>query len=96
MLILRVRPILSMRKFAIPPLRKFMKIKSGQVCFVDGENTWENEKMKLFNSSSIQAKERKREKNSLTTLENFWCKLKWGGRALFIGEEPKISYKFND
>jgi len=53
-----------------------MKIKSGQVCFVDGENTWENEKMKLFNSSSIQAKERKREKNSLTTLENFWCKLK--------------------
>jgi hypothetical protein len=66
-----------MRKFARPPQRKLMKIKSGQVCFVDGENIEEKlKKMKLFNSSSIQVKERRREKNSLTTLENFWCELK--------------------
>ena len=39
------------------------------------------------NSSSTQAKRGRREKSSLTTQENFWCLLKCGMRALFIGEE---------
>jgi len=39
------------------------------------------------NSSSTQAKGRRREKSSLTTEENFWCPLKCGMMTLFIGEE---------
>jgi len=47
------------------------------------------------NSSPTQAKGGRREKSSLTTQENFLGKEKWGRRALFIGEEPKMSYKSN-
>jgi len=39
------------------------------------------------NSSSTQVKGGRREKSYLTTQENFWCLLKCGMRALFIGEE---------
>ena len=39
------------------------------------------------NSSSTQAKWGRREKNSLTTQENFLCVQLWGMRAIFIGEE---------
>ena len=51
--------------------------------FFEGtEKEWEEK-----NSSSTQAKWGRKEKSSLTTQENFWCVLKCGMRALFIGEK---------
>lgn len=41
-----------------------MKIKPGQVCLVDGENIEKKlKKMKLFDSSLIQVKERRKKKS---------------------------------
>ena len=66
-----------------PKWQKLPKGQNSEGTYSEGTEKEGEEK----NSSSTQAKWRRREKSSLTTQENFWCVLKCGMRALFIGEE---------